>query len=65
MNKPVTPSSATTRLPAGKYITPFTTIGVTSFIVPAAGLFAPGRSRYAQACASLDMLLELICFNGE
>jgi len=62
---PVSGSSATTRLPAGKYITPWTTMGVTSLNVFAAGLLASGRNLYDQACVSFCTLPGLICVSGE
>src|SRR5579871_1373272 len=46
-------------------MTPFTTIGVTWFIVLAAGLVASGRMRYDQACAIFATFPLLISASGE
>jgi hypothetical protein len=53
---PVSPSSATTRVPLETYITPLTTSGTE---------VAPPPSRVVQASFSDETLLTLICFNGE
>src|SRR5262245_25620447 len=72
---PVSASSARTRPPAGKYITPLMTIGVASgFTVGAPPAPRPPRrppaagallSRYVQAGFRLDAFVALICVSGE
>jgi hypothetical protein len=54
-------SSATTRFPAVRYITPLTTIGVT---LPD-GRPPVALGRYTQACISLPTFEALICVSGE
>src|SRR5688572_20690574 len=53
---PVSPSSATTRVPLDTYITPFTTSGTD---------VAPPPRRIVHASFSDETLLALICFSGE
>src|SRR5262249_49375004 len=65
---PVEASNARTRLSAGKYITPFTTIGVTSVKPPRPPAPVLLRSaRYGIRHASLSLLTfpGLICLSGE
>src|SRR6266511_2634337 len=61
-SRPVSGSSATTRLPAGRYMMPFTTIGVASEFgppappLPVAGPDASLWRRYVQTCVSFATL---------